>query len=395
MNSQHSIRSKARCVTFSTMSASLESITAALHHIAPLELAEAWDNVGLLIAPSEPRTVRRILLTIDLTRAVAEEAAERKAEMVIAYHPPIFKPLSRLAGPSVPVRMVERRIAVYSPHTALDSTPGGVNDWLADGLGAGERRPIQPYHPDPADSPHAVVKLVVFVPTAEADRLRDAMADAGAGWIGNYSHCSYNLEGYGTFLGREGADPAVGERGRLERVEEVRLEMVCPPALVPDVIERVRATHPYEEPAFDVYPTELAVPAELSGAGQGRRLRLEKPATLNTLVRRIKKHLMLKRVRVATAAGHDNDRKLSTIALCAGAGGSVLAGQPADLYLTGEMRHHDILAANARGTSVVLTDHTNTERGYLPTLRSDLANHLDRGIKIDISENDADPLEVV
>ena len=170
------------------------------------------------------------------------------------------------------------------------------------------------------------------------------------------------------------------------------MEMVLPKRALPGVLDALRDKHPYEEPAFDLYDLAARRSAEI---GQGRILELAKPATIEAMLRRVKKHLGLKRVRVATAAGHAAGDEIRTVALCAGAGGSVLSGVAADLYLTGEMRHHDVLEAREAGTSVILCDHTNTERGFLEVFRAQLAALLDDAVEVKISEQDADPLNVV
>jgi hypothetical protein len=241
-----------------------------------------------------------------------------------------------------------------------------VNDWLASGLGElADSRPITPT----AARQGTRYKVVTFAPAGHVDALRSAMAKAGAGQIGDYSVCSFNVAGEGTFKGGSESNPAVGRAGRFERVPEIRLEMVCPAARLGDVIAAVRATHPYEEPAFDVYRLE-AEPTQ-SKTGAGRVVTLAKPVAMTTLVPRIKQHLGVKYVEVAAVKG---GRKVSRVGVCAGAGGSLLADAGAvDLYLTGEMRHHDVLAALARGTNIVLAGHTQTERPYLKVYRRNLA----------------------
>jgi dinuclear metal center YbgI/SA1388 family protein len=372
---------------------SLDTVVDRLGAIAPLRLAESWDNVGLLAHPTRARRIRRVLLTIDLTDAVLDEAERQGAEMIVAYHPPLFHQTRRLTpdDPSMRrmVRCVEKRIAIYSPHTALDAVTGGVNDWLAEGLGpAAECRPIQPAAMD--DDP---CKLVVFVPVDDADRLCAALSkQAAAGVIGHYSDCSFRLRGTGTFRGDESTNPAVGQRGRLEQVEEIRLEMVCPAGCLGRAEQVIRAEHPYEEPAWDVYPLR---PSTSCDAGAGRRVQLSKSVKLRTVVDRVKRWLKLDHVRVAVGDGRSLQSAVASVALCPGAGGSVLKGQPADLYLTGELRHHDILAANAAGTSVILTDHTQCERGYLPRLAERLRKELDQGVTIHISRCDREPLRII
>ena len=266
------------------MPVQLKKLLEALEEMAPLELAEEWDNVGLLLCPSRKRTSGKLLLTIDLTEPVLEEALRLGADTIVAYHPPIFDPLSELtpteARQRVILRLVESRIAVYSPHTALDAVVGGVNDWLALGLGEGDSEPIVPF-------------VAPGLETAEV------------------------------------------------------------------------------------------------ATGQGRLVRLRRPVKLSTLVRRIKAHLGLKKLRMAKVGG--GNPLVSSVGICAGAGGAVLGGVEADVYLTGEMRHHDVLDANALGTTVILCEHTNTERGYLRILRTRLARSLGRGVEVRVSRTDREP----
>ena len=251
----------------------LKTFIQQLEEIAPPELAESWDNTGLLIEPLKPRDIRTVLLTIDLTDAVAKEAVQKKVDAIIAYHPLFFGGVHRLekADPQAraALRLIQHDIAVYSPHTALDAAPGGVNDWLADALGEG-----------------------------------------------------------------------------------------------------------------DLFCTE---------AGGARVVELFAPVKLPTLGKRIKAALKIRQIQIAKA----NDRAIKTIAVCAGAGIDALRGIQADCYLTGEMKHHDALGANERGTSVILCGHTETERGYLNILRQRLLSETDRAFDVVISTADTAPLKAI
>jgi dinuclear metal center YbgI/SA1388 family protein len=375
------------------MALSLSSVVRLLEDLAPLRFAEPWDNVGLLLEPAgaSELPITRALLTIDLTSAVLDEAERLSAALVVAYHPPLFKPLARVRmsqpGEHVVARALSRGISVYSPHTALDAAPRGVNDWLAEALGPGESAPlVQSY----AAEPTAELKLVVFVPRENADALRHALADAGAGIIGNYSECSFHLEGTGTFLGNEASNPVVGKAGELERAPEVRLEMVCPRRALPAISRALYATHPYEEPAWDLYPLHDKPKA---GTGIGRGVRLAEGQSLTDAVAKIKAHLGLSAVRLAASERHRRGEKIQTLAVCAGSGGAVFEKAPGfDLYLTGELRHHDVLAMNARGASVVLCDHTNTERGYLPRFKERLDAAAGGALEVVVSTADREPL---
>ncbi|MCB9830854.1 MAG: Nif3-like dinuclear metal center hexameric protein [Planctomycetes bacterium] len=372
----------------------LDEVCRALETIAPLALAEDWDNVGLLIEGRAAQRARigRIFLCIDLSRPVLTEALAAKADLVVAYHPPIFGGLKRLgrgrAKEEIVLDAVRAGLSVYSPHTALDATPGGVNDWLAEGLGLAGARAIQPRdrHPDDMDT-----KVVVFVPENEVDAIRAALTAVGCGVIGAYADCSYELLGEGTFRGLAGSRPTIGRRGRLERVREIRLEMVGRSRDRAAIEAAIRAAHSYEEPAFDL----LSLRPRLDPArGQGRIGAFTEALPLSTLVRRVKKRLGLQRLRLATPLGRGEDPMIRSAAVCAGAGASVLLGAPADLYLSGEMRHHDVLDCIERGIAVILCDHSNTERGYLDRYAERIGALLP-ALEILRSEADRDPLAIV
>jgi len=367
-----------------------------LSELAPLRFAESWDNVGLVlgVAPTgaTPPTVERALCTIDLTDAVLDEAIARRAGLVVAYHPPIFSPLKKLdgtAGGGGPLlRAAAERIAVYSPHTALDAAPGGVNDWLAAGVGQGATAPLVDAALLDAG---AEMKLVTFVPPEHTDRLRAALAAAGAGVIGEYSECSTHAPVTGTFLGSALTNPTVGSAGKLETVAELRLEMVCPKRALGAVARVMRDIHPYEEPAWDVYPL---APRPAPGFGMGRSVELTTPITLATLTERLKAHLGRPSLRVAASPAHRAGAPLRRIAVCAGSGKSVFDRAPGfDAYVTGELSHHAVLAHLAAGASVLLAEHSTTERGYLPEYAARITTRSAGALEALVSESDREPLE--
>ena len=378
------------------MSRTLAEVMALLERIAPLDLSEDWDNTGLLLEPlgAAERPIGRPFLCIDLDELVLDEAIERRGDFLVAYHPPLFRGLKRLCARSpearVLLRALEAGLCVYSPHTALDATEGGVNDWLARAFGAGTSTPLAGHSPKPAA---AEFKLVVFVPSPHVPTLRAALSrELGAGSIGNYSECSYELEGRGSFFGNEASAPRVGERGTLEFVAETRLEMRCPASAVKDLPRVIAAHHPYEEPAWDLYP--LFAPPR-ANVGAGRLLQLATPISIGEAVARLKAHLGLPSARVATAAVHAAGAPIARIAVCAGAGGSLFERAPhADLFVTGEMRHHDVLAKLRAGSSVILSEHTHTERGYLPEFARRLEQLSDGQLQVLVSDRDRDPLRV-
>lgn len=354
----------------------------AMEQIAPTRFAETWDNVGLL-AGDPNREIRRIFLTIDYTQEVAAEGRQWGCQAVVAYHPPIFQPLKRLSAGGVVFDAIERGVAIYSPHTALDVADGGTNDLLADVLGLEGRLPLRPME---AKAGHC--KLVTFVPREQVGPVSEAMFSAGAGRIGNYTHCSFQSDGVGTFWGQEGANPTVGSAGQLERVDEVRLEAVVPVDGIRPVIEALRRSHPYEEPAFDLVQL-AAVPAD---RGQGR-IGTIKPMTRRQIIERIKHELGLSQVLVAGPV----EGTITRAAACAGSCGDLLQDalrQKAELYLTGEMRHHDALAAAQAGMTVICTLHSNSERAVLRRVQRRLQEML-AGVEVECAQSDRDPFSAV
>ncbi len=353
----------------------------ALALIAPPALAAEWDNVGLIIG-DRSAGVRRLLLAIDLTGPVVGEARRCGAEMVMAYHPPIFHPLSRLTPDSAPAAFAAARadLVVYSMHTALDAAPGGTNDVLAEAIGLTDARPLKPA----AAGSHC--KLVVFLPPEDLPRVASAAFRAGAGGIGRYAECSFRTAGVGTFRGESGSRPAVGRPGRREQVEELRLEMVVPGDRLGQVVRAVRAAHGYETPAIDVYRLQPLPDA----AGAGRIGRLAGCVSRPAFVARVKRALGLRRVLLAGP----RTGRVSTAACCAGSGGGLLRAAiaaGADAYVTGELGHHDALAAAAAGLTIICAGHSHSERIALPALAGRIRRALP-GLHVRVSRADRDPM---
>jgi dinuclear metal center YbgI/SA1388 family protein len=365
----------------------LRNVIDVLEDIAPTRYAETWDNVGLLIGDRE-QLVNRAMLTIDYTDAVAVEARDARCDLIVAYHPSIFTALKRItADPSTTLihDAIRRGVAIYSPHTALDVADGGTNDMLADtiGLPTSNRRPLR-LTPTKASQ----YKLVTFVPQESLEKVSGALFAAGAGRIGNYSSCSFRSPGTGTFFGEDGTNPAVGQSGRLETAAEVRLETVVPINKIESVIRALRESHPYEEPAFDL--NQVAAPPE--AVGQGRIGAFDATIALTEILGRLKRELQIESLLVA---GSDNAR-VKTAAVCAGACGGFLddaLDQRADLFVTGELRHHDAIKANRAGMTVVCTLHSNSERVVLKRLKSRLEQRCP-GLEFLLSQTDRDPFVV-
>ena len=371
--------------TSSGRKTTVAAVCAALEKIAPPGLAEDWDNVGLL-AGDTTATVRRILLCIDLTPAVVDEAIREKVDFVLAYHPLIFKPISHLRVPGtgtneVVFRCIRHGIAIYTVHTALDAAEGGTNDVLASLCGIKDTEPLE-YVDEPGRSE---VKLIVFVPPDSVEKVADAMFAAGAGHIGDYSRCSYRTSGQGTFFGGESTSPTIGERGRMEYVDEIRLESVVPQKALPAVVTAMIKAHPYEEPAFDIYPLQ---PKPVRGIG--RCGKLPRPTNVGKLARKLKRLTNAPCVQIVGPP----DRTIAHAVVCVGAAGSwpfKAPLTPQHVIVTGEIRHHDALTILRHHATAIALGHWSSERPVLPHLADRLTIALPKVNGI-VSQNDRDPL---
>ena len=322
--------------------ARLSDVVRLLDRRYPPELAESWDAVGTVCGdPDQP--VRRVLLAIDATTAVVDEALGWGADLLLTHHPLLLRPVhgvpATTAKGSAAHRLVRGGCALHVMHTNADAPDGGVPDALAAALGVVARVPLVPRPSEPLD------KVVAMVPVSAAEALVDALAAAGAGAVGEYRRCAWTTTGIGTLVPGDAASPAVGVRGEIARVEEARVEMVAPRRLREQVLSALRAAHPYEEPAFDV----LELAAYASRTGGGRVGDLEAPMTLEAFSRRVAQALP------ATAQGvrvsGDLTATVRRVAVVGGSGDSffdAVRASGADVYVTGDLRHHPALELRER-----------------------------------------------
>lgn len=320
---------------------------------APKSLAMEGDKIGLMVGTLN-KPVHKVMIALDVLEEVIDEAIEQKADFILAHHPLIYRPLKNIATDTSYGRIIEKalkhNITIYAAHTNLDIAPGGVNDLLAEALQLTDTKVLVP------TGSEKLKKLVVFVPKSHAKIVREALGDAGCGHIGDYSHCTFNSEGIGTFLPLEGTNPYIGQTGKKEEVEEIKIETIMPQSLQKKAISAMLAVHPYEEPAFDIYPLDN----EGQICGLGRIGYLKEEMTLKQFACFVKEALDVKGVRVVGKL----DSKVKKVAVLGGDGNKFVQNaimQGADVYVTGDVYYHVAHDAMMEGLNIVDPGH-NVEK---------------------------------
>ncbi|WP_158735078.1 Nif3-like dinuclear metal center hexameric protein [Alteribacillus sp. YIM 98480] len=335
---------------------------------SPKSLAVEGDKVGLMVGTLN-KPVHKVMIALDVLEDVVDEAIAKNVDMIIAHHPLIFKPLKQIdtskgQGPIIE-KCIKHDITVYAAHTNLDITNGGVNDMMADALGLQETKVLVPTQEVP------LKKLVAFIPESHVEEVRQALGDAGAGFIGGYSHCTFSSEGTGTFIPGEDTNPYLGEKGEMEFAAEKRMETVVPEPILKKVLRALEKAHPYEEPAYDIYPLDL----EGETLGLGRIGKLETPVSLEDFVNKVKKAYDVEHVR---AVGSLSDT-VKTVALLGGDGNkywSYAKLQGADVYITGDLYYHVAHDAQMEGLNLIDPGH-NVEKIMKDGVKNKLEELLD------------------
>ncbi|MFB3895256.1 MAG: Nif3-like dinuclear metal center hexameric protein [bacterium] len=348
-------------------------------------LAIPGDKIGLQLGnPDQP--VDRILISLEITPTVVEEAIKTKSNLIIAHHPLIYTPLLSLVTSSPLAKMIanliEHHIAVYIAHTNLDFAPDGTTRHIANLIGLQNQKNIIPF------TETKLKKLVVFIPATHIEKVAQSIFDAGAGVIGNYSECSFRTLGIGSFRAGNKAKPFLGKIEKLESVEEIRFETIVPEAKLTGIISAMLQSHPYEEVAYDIYPLDNPYPQSIvciSG-------KLTRPMKLAGFAKLVKQKLKLETIRIV---GNRN-RIIRTAAVIAGSGMSVLASvikSGVDVFLTGDIKHHQ--AREAELAELVLLDigHYSSEIIYLPILKQKLAAVLPATISLYFAKKDSNPIQ--
>lgn len=319
----------------------VKSITDLIEEVAPLSLQENYDNCGLLIGDFNME-VSGVLLTIDVTQAVIDEAVHGNKNLIIAHHPLIFNGLKSITEKNETERCVAKaiknNIAIYAAHTNIDNVLDGVSGKMADKIGLINKQILVP-------KINMLVKLVTYVPNLHSYRVRQALFDAGAGHIGNYDACSFNTQGNGTFRANMLAQPFVGVKGEFHTENEIKIEVIVPSYNIGRVVDALIAAHPYEEPAYDIYPLNN----KLNRVGLGVIGELPKPEDGNAFLQRLKSVFKTGVIRYTNLT----NKKISKVALCGGAGSSLLQeaiAKNADIFVSGDFKYHEFFETNGKIT---------------------------------------------
>jgi dinuclear metal center YbgI/SA1388 family protein len=335
------------------MSATLQDIINLLESRYPSAWAMSGDKTGLEVG-HPGKQVKSLLVALEVTPAIVAEAAQRGAQLLLTHHPLLYQPLKDVRedrpGGRLLTDLVRAGLAMVSCHTNLDIAPGGLNDYLAQELELTGVEVLTPTTRDPW------YKLVVFVPAGFDAPVRQALGDAGLGVIGNYSHCSFASPGQGSYTPLPGAHPFQGEVGKLSLAEEIRLEVLAPESLLPAALSALKATHPYEEVAYDLYPVRHPG----TPLGLGRIGSWPAPRPFSQVISTVKTIFGVETVQV----WGQPPKLVQRLALCSGSGGDLLfdaLSRGAQLYLTGEVRHHQVPPGLPEGFAVAAVGHFASE----------------------------------
>ena len=317
----------------------ISEILSFLETVAPRSLQESYDNAGLLVGNKE-KDCSGILISLDVTEAIIEEAIQKNCNLIIAHHPIIFRGIKKLTGNNYVERTIilaiKNEVAIYAIHTNLDNVLHGVNKKIAEKLNLQNCRVLQPKE-------GSLKKLVTFAPQKNADEVRNALFEAGAGAIGNYSECSFTVEGKGSFKPLEGSDPYIGKIGERHVEEETRIEVIFPEFLESELIKSLQSAHPYEEVAYDIYPLSN----RRNDVGSGLIGELEEKTAAQHFLNILKEKFKIPAIKHTKIVNPE----IKKVALCGGAGFFLLSNAisaGADIFITSDVKYHEYFDADSR-----------------------------------------------
>lgn len=360
----------------------IKEITRALEAFAPLPLQESYDNCGLQIG-DQNTDVSGILLCIDVVEATIDEAIHKNCNLIISHHPLIFSGLKSITGKNyierTILKAIKHNIALYAAHTNFDAASGGVNKVICEKLGLKNLKILSP-------AKESLLKLVVYVPVKEAEKVRNVIFEAGAGVIGDYDCCSFNVQGSGTFRGGEKSNPFVGEKGHLHTEPEVRIETIMPAYISGRVVAQMQLAHPYEEVAYDLYPLKNAL--ETTGAGMIGDY--EGGLDEESFLKKVKKTFIAEGIRHTPLLG----KLPQKIAVCGGSGSFLISNAiaaKADFFITGDIKYHDFFKAEEK---IVLADigHYESEQFTVEVFHDIILKNFSK-FAVHYSEVNSNPLK--
>ena len=350
----------------------------------PSKLSENWDNTGLLLGSSE-KEVNRVFLCLDVTPGAIEEAKKIGADLIISHHPFIFKALKKIVDTDTKqkaiIELIKADISVISLHTNLDAAKGGVNEVLARTLGLLNIENVKGHHFD------KIYKVCVFVPDTHAEILREKICEAGAGFIGNYSHCTFASLGTGSFMPQLGAKPFNGSLGKLELAQEIKIETVCKEEDLKKVIAAIKMVHPYEEVAYDLYPLEI----KDGGYSYAKMGELTTELSMEDFAKYLKKCLGLKNLRLIGKC-----KQIKKVVVFSGsfdADLDIFRKSGADALVTGDLKYHTALDCVEEGYFIADCGHFGTEIIILKELKSVLEKHF-LGLRVEAFDSQEDPFVI-
>jgi len=360
----------------------IKEIIGHLESHAPIATQESYDNSGLLCGNAQ-QEIEGILISLDCTEAIVDEAIQKKCNLIIAHHPIVFKGLKSLTGKNyverTVIKAIKNDIAIYAIHTNLDNYRFGVNHKIGQLLGLKNLRILEPKRDNQ-------VKIVVFVPLANADELRSAMSEAGAGHIGNYDSCSFSSAGTGTFRAQTGAKPFVGNIDELHSENEIRLEMICRNEKINAVVQAIQNVHPYEEVAIDIIPLKNQDPYQ----GAGMFGELEAPISSIEFLQKVKDIFKCGVIRHTELC----KTSISRVAFCGGSGSFLLnqaKASGADIFITGDYKYHEFFDAE---NQIIIADigHYESEQ-FTSELIADLLKEKNITFAVRFADTNTNPVK--
>lgn len=359
----------------------VKEITQIIEDFAPLAYQESYDNSGLIVGSPED-DVKGVLISLDCIDEILDEAISLNCNMIVAHHPIVFSGLKKLNGKNyierVIIKAIKNNIVIYAAHTNLDNANNGVSFKMAEKIGLKNCSVLQP-------KKGLLSKIVTYVPNNNANDVRQAMFNAGAGNIGNYAECSYNINGTGTYKGLAGTNPHLGTTGESHQEEEIRIETVVPSYLLSKVINSLIKTHPYEEVAYDVFNIENTY----NNVGSGVVGELETEEDEKSFLLRLKNDLNTACIRHTNLLGNTIKR----VALCGGSGSFLLneaIRQQADVFITGDFKYHQFFDAEGK---IIIADvgHYESEQ-YTNELIYEILNKKIPNFAIRLSKENTNPV---